>query len=224
MAAWRRWWRVLAVAAVALVWLIIEIGFSVKGYPSVPRYMYEAGAVMVVIAAVGIGRLLAEPPATTAVLRVGAIVLAVAVTGALVPAAISRARNEHKDLRVQRERTKTINRLSGVVSKLGGPGRLRACGEPLTRLRYQTVVAWTLRVNVATVGYKYARAIARGAPIVLFTPGPRGWKVQALHQRLDGARDRDAYLTTRGTASEPTTSRTIMAAPTTTSRTRSLVK
>ena len=59
-----------------------------------------------------------------------------------------------------------------------------ACGEPLTRLEYQTILAWTLHVNVAAVGFKYGQAIAHGNPIVLFTPIPRGgWKVQAVNQR-----------------------------------------
>ena len=53
----------------------------------------------------------------------------------------------------------------------------------MTRLEYQTLLAWTLHVNVATVGYKYSETIARGTPIVLFTPIPGGgWQVQALHQ------------------------------------------
>ncbi len=180
-AAYRRDRRVLALAAGCLVWVIVEIAFALHGWPALPRYMYEASAVMVVIAAVGIGRLLAEPPRTLA--WVGAVV-AVLIAASLVPAAISRARIEHKDLRVQRARTTEINRLSGVVSRLGGPGRLRACGEPLTRLRFQTIVAWTLRVNVASVGYKYDQAIKRGDPIVLYTPAPHGWVIQALHQRL----------------------------------------
>jgi hypothetical protein len=180
-AAYRRDLRVLALAAGCVVWVIVEIAFALHGWPALPRYMYEAGAVMVVIAAVGIGRLLAEPPRTLA--WVGAVV-AVLIAASLVPAAISRARIEHKDLRVQRVRTEQINRLAGDISRLGGAGRLRACGEPLTRLRFQTIVAWTLRVNVSSVGYKYDRAIRRGNPIVLYTPAPHGWVIQALHQRL----------------------------------------
>ena len=65
---------------------------------------------------------------------------------------------------------------------------MRPCGEPLTRLEYQTILAWKLHVNVATVGFKYGPAIASGNPIVLFTPLRGGWKVQALHQRLPQCR------------------------------------
>jgi len=188
-AAFRRNRTILALAGACVAWVVVEIAFALHGWPALPRYMYEAGAAMVIIAAVGIGTLLAAPPVTTRALQVAGIVLAIAVTGSLVPSAISRERIEHKDLRVQRARTKEINRLAGVVSRLGGPARLRSCGEPLTRLlEYQTIVAWTLRVNVSAVGYKYARAIRRGDPVVLFSPGPHGWRVQALHQRLPQCR------------------------------------
>jgi hypothetical protein len=188
-AAYRREARILVLAAGTVVWVIVEIAFALHGWPGLPRYMYEAAAVMVVIAAVGIGWLIAEPPAVRTAVGVGGITLAIVIGASLVPAAVSRARDERRDLRVQRERTATINRLSGVVSRLGGPGRLHPCGEPLTRLEYQTIVAWTLRVNVASVGYKYARAIARGRPIVLFTPNRRGaWSVQARHQQLAACR------------------------------------
>ena len=49
------------------------------------------------------------------------------------------------------------------------------------------ILAWTLHVNVAAIGFKYGQAITHGNPIVLFTPDPQGgWKVQAVHQRAPG--------------------------------------
>jgi hypothetical protein len=70
-----------------------------------------------------------------------------------------------------------------LVSRLGGPSRFKRCGEPLTRLEYQSIAAWTLRINVATVGYKYSPALAHGNPLVLITPGATGgWTVQPVHQ------------------------------------------
>jgi hypothetical protein len=116
--------------------------------------------------------------------RAAGVLVAAAIALSLVPAAISQGRTEHRDLRAQRDRTTTINRLAGVVSQYGGPARFEPCGEPLTRLEYQTLLAWTLRRNVARVGFKYGPAIHSGRPIVLFTPTSRGgWRVQALHQR-----------------------------------------
>jgi hypothetical protein len=178
----------LALAAGVVAWVVLEIAFALHGWPGLPRYMFEAAAVTVVLAAVGVGRLLAEPPRIPSPAGWAGVALVVAIVASLVPAAISRERIEHKDLRVQRARTTEINRLAGVISRLGGAARIRRCGEPLTRLEYQTVLAWELKVNVATVGFKYSQAIHRGHPIVLFTPERRGWKVQAIHQRLRSCR------------------------------------
>jgi hypothetical protein len=172
---------VLAGGVVA--WVIVEIGFALHGWPGLGRYMFEAAAVTVVLAGVAVGRLLGDPPKPSSTLGIAGIAAVVVAMATLVPAAVTRASSERRDLRVQRARTAQINRLSGLVARLGGPGLLRRCGEPLTRLEYQTVLAWTLKVNVATVGFKYAPAVARGRPIVLFTPeGRSGWKIQAVHQ------------------------------------------
>jgi len=51
-AVWRRRIAILVLAAGALLWLVIEIAFALKGYPAVPRYMFEAGAVVGILAAV----------------------------------------------------------------------------------------------------------------------------------------------------------------------------
>jgi hypothetical protein len=198
-AAVRRDRAVLVLAGGALAWVVVEIAFSLHGWPGLGRYMFPAVAVMVVLAAVFVGRVLVEiprfvvarlgfPRALPAAGLVAAAVVAVLV-GTLVPSAVSRARIERRDLHAQRLRTKEINRLAGVVGQLGGAARLTGCGEPLTRLEYQTVLAWTLRVNVAAVGFKYGEAIRHGNPVVLFTPLPRGgWRVQAVHQRRPSCR------------------------------------
>ena len=180
VAALRRDLVTLVLGAGAVAWVVIEIAFSLHGWPGLGRYMFPAAAVMVVVAAVLVGRILADLPAWLAArlpaLRASgaglaaAIVLAAVLVGTLVPSAVSRARTEHRDLKAQRTRTKAINRLSGAVDRLGGPARLNACGEPLTRLEYQTILAWTLKINVVKIGFKYSQAIHHGNPIVLFTP------------------------------------------------------
>jgi hypothetical protein len=106
----------------------------------------------------------------------------VVLTAGLVPTAITHARAEHLDLKDQRARTTEIRRLTPAINRLGGITRLASCGEPLTRLEYQTMLAYTLNLNVARVGFKYGQAIAHGNPIVLFTPTSRGWLIQAEHQ------------------------------------------
>ncbi len=183
LAVLRRERVTLMLAGGVVVWVIVEIGFALHGWPGLGRYMFEAAGVTVVLAGVAVGRLLGDPPGLTTLAGLAGVAIMVVAIGSLVPAAASRARVERADLRVQRVRTTQINRLTGVVNQLGGPAALQACGEPLTRLEYQTILAWTLHLNVASVGFKYAPAIARGRPIVLFTPvGRSGWEVQALHQ------------------------------------------
>ena len=174
----------LVLAGAAVGWVIVEIAFALHGWPGVPRYMFPAAAAMVVVAGVGVGRLLTQPPRVSSALGVVGLVLVAAAVISLVPPALSDARDEHKDLVAQRARTKEIGQLTGVIRRLGGAARLRGCGEPLTRLEYQSILARTLDVNVATVGFKYGPAVASDRPIVLFSPVPAGgWKVQALHQR-----------------------------------------
>ena len=79
-----------------------------------------------------------------------------------------------------------LNLLGTEIAGYGGGARFRACGEPLTRLQYQSSVAWELGVNVANVGFKYGPAIDSRRPIVLFTPYPQagsGWRISAYRQR-----------------------------------------
>jgi hypothetical protein len=174
----------LALAAGVVGWVVVEIAFVLHGWPGIVRYMFEAGGVTVVLAAVAVGKLLADPPRPGWVPAWVGTMLVAALVISLVPVAITRARVEHKDLIAQRARTTELNRLTGVIRHLGGAARLRPCGEPLTRLEYQSALAWSLGDNVAHVGFKYSQAIARGNPIVLFTPEPGGWKVRAVHQAL----------------------------------------
>ncbi len=192
-AALRREWTVVALAAGIVLWVAIEVAFALHGWPGLGRYMFGAGGVTVVLAALVVGRLLADlVPSACAYLRSprlaasagwAGIAAVAALVLILVPTAVSRVRGERHDLRLQRRRTQEIQRLSSAVGRLGGARRLRACGEPLTRLEYQTVLAWTLQRNVAVVGFKYAQAIRHGGPIVLYTPIPSGgWIVHALHQ------------------------------------------
>jgi hypothetical protein len=139
--------------------------------------------VMVALAGAAVGRLLVEGGRVHRFGNWASVALVALVAVSLVPPAISHGRTEHKDLHVQRVRTAAINRLGGVVSRLGGATRFKPCGEPLTRLEYQTILAWTLQLNVSRVGFKYGPAIHSSRPIVLFTPlSNGGWKVQALHQ------------------------------------------
>lgn len=200
LAAWRRSWadRVTLVLAGGVVgWVIVEIAFALHGWPGLARYMFEAAGVMIVLAGVFVGRVLADPPRLGAVqgslaTAVGAVAVGLLVIG-LLPPALSAARTEHKDIHVQRARTIELGKLNSVIGQLGGAARLRACGEPLTRLEYQTALAYSLGVNVSKIGFKYGQAIGHGNPIVMFTPTSDGWLVQADHQVLASCKSLPPY-------------------------------
>ena len=189
LAAVRRDRVTLALAAGICVWVMIEIAFSLHGWPGLGRYMFVPAAVLIALAGVAVGRLLADPPGLARVGVWAGVALVVVIVASLIPPALSHARDAHRDIRVQRVRTAQIDKLSGTVARYGGPARFEPCGEPLTRLEYQTILAWILHDNVARVGYKYGPAIASGRPVVLFTPlSHGGWRVQALHQRRHSCR------------------------------------
>jgi hypothetical protein len=191
VAALRRDLVTLAIGAGVVAWVIVEIAFSLHGWPGLGRYMFPAAGAMVLLAALLVGRLLTSLPELVSRARAASgpaagwigLILALALAASLIGTGISRGRTERRDLRAQRARTKQIGRLAAAVRRYGGAAHLRACGEPLTRLEYQTVLAWTLGVNVSKVGFKYGQAIAHGNPLVLFTPLPHGgWRVQGIHQ------------------------------------------
>jgi hypothetical protein len=182
LAAWRRDRRTLILFACVAGWVLLEIAFVLHGWAGVKRYLFPPAALGAVLAGVGIGWLLASPPRVPSWVGVA---LAVVLMGSFIPGGVSAARAEHKDLHEQRKRSAVINQLAALVDHLGGPDKFHGCGEPLTRLQYQSMVAFTLHLNVATIGYKYGPAIASTRPIILITPGPvSGWEIQPMRQPL----------------------------------------
>ncbi len=185
VAIWRRDRATLAFIGAIALWVVLEIAFVIHGWPGVPRYMFEPAGLLAVVAGIGVGRLITEPPRLATPIGIGAAIIAAVLVVSVVPAAVSQARWEHKDLNHQRLRTRTINLLSSEIASKGGAGAFRACGAPITRLQYQSTVAWELQRNVSAVGFIYTKAIASGKPIVLVTPYPQpgsGWNIQPMHQ------------------------------------------
>ncbi len=89
-----------------------------------------------------------------------------------------------------------IDRLHRLIANLGGAATIRGCGAPVTQLGFQSTLAWELGVNVADVGFKPGRAIARRRPIVVFTLHRFDWQVRPFHLR-GGSPVRCAGLRTR---------------------------
>ncbi|HEX5193440.1 MAG TPA: hypothetical protein VFW09_11605 [Solirubrobacteraceae bacterium] len=196
----------LGLAAGIVVWVAIEVAFGLHGWPALGRYMFEPAAAATVLAGAFAGRALTANWSTIAsrlgsriagleqrpglaVAAVGPVLVALLIA-ALVPFAISSARQERSDLTEQHARTAEIEALPAAVDRLGGPATVRACGEPLTRLQYQSALAFALGDNVSQVGFKYSQALAHGNPVLFVTPFPSGvgWQVQAAHQTAPACR------------------------------------
>jgi hypothetical protein len=121
----------------------------------------------------------------------GAPAVAVILVGSLVPAAGTRAREVHNQIRQVRTDTTKIKRLQAVIDRDGGGARIRACGQPVGDVGYQSILAWDLGMNVGNVGYEPGRSINEGHPIVLFKRHELGWTVRPIHTRAaDRARCR----------------------------------
>jgi hypothetical protein len=197
-AAYRRKLAILAVAGGALAWLVIEIVLALKGFPAVPRYLFEAGAVVAVLAGVFVGRIVHELPAllsrfadSVAGGRVGARIAAqvgawgtmlalLLVAGSMVGAAHRQYRLERLDLRHERARTAEIGRLSTVISRLG-VSNIFACGQPNIPIEYQSVFAWYAGVKIGELYVSRGYLKLHPHPLVNVYPIAGGWKVFPSH-------------------------------------------
>jgi hypothetical protein len=190
IAAWRRDRAVLLVAACIALWLLVEIFFALRGLPGVPRYMFEAGAAMVVVAGVGVGWLLSAGWGLfkrTQWLLPGRLLGGAAVIGlvaALVPDAVAQERIEHTDILAQRARTTEIHRLDATIVHVGGPAFVRSCGDPTVDVEYVSILGWYTHMNVGKVGHRpHFQIFRQRKPLVLFTALPHGWIVHTYHLR-----------------------------------------
>ena len=173
----------LLLAGAACLWVAIEIGFALHGWSAVSRYMAEPAAVVVVLAGAAVGQLLTAAPQATVMASWAAPAVAIVLLGSLVPAARTRAGAVHEQIRQERSDTIKIKRLQAVIDRDGGGARIRACGQPVGDVGYQSILAWDLGMNVGNVGYLPGRSINQGHPIVLFKRHQLGWTVRPIHTR-----------------------------------------
>jgi hypothetical protein len=198
LAAWRRQRAILLLTGGALVWVVIEIAFALHGFPAVPRYMFEPGAVVAVLGGVFAGRVVLELPGIVAravrrldisrirgpaMGRIGAWAAALVLlvfAASMVPTARGQLRLERADLRHEHARTKLFNELTAVVRRIG-PARILACGQPNIPIEYQSVLAWNLDLKIGEL-YVDQKLIARyPRPLVNMYPIRGGWKVFTSH-------------------------------------------
>jgi hypothetical protein len=184
----------LTLAAAAIGWLLIEVGFAYHGWPASQRYMMEAGAICVVLVGSTLGRLVAgcggtvDGTARRHVVDGVGVAASVALVIALIPTAAARASLLRRQLHTADRAATRLGRLQQAVDRLGGPSRILGCGHPVTEVGFQSALAWDLGMNVGKVGYKPGREIRSGRALVFFKPLSLGWQVHPIH--LPAARHR----------------------------------
>jgi hypothetical protein len=190
LAAWRRRRAILLVTAGALLWVLVEVAFALHGFPAVPRYLFEPGAVVAVLGGVFAGWVVLEvPPRVAPLLRpswvgpwaAGLVLLVFAIS--MLPTARTQLRQERADLRHERARTKLFSQLTAVERQLGG-ARILACGQPNVPIGYQSVLAWNLDVKVGSLYVDQSHVAAHPHPLVNIYPTAGGWKEFTSHVRL----------------------------------------
>ncbi len=189
---------ILVLAAGTVLWVLIEAGFALHGWPAVPRYLFEPVAMTGVLAGVALGIAVHELPGllrgalarvspqrisrfvpSTAAWITGLLVLVIGVS--MVPSARSRLHIERKDLTHERTRAVELNKLQVLVSRLGGSSRILACGQPNIPIGYQSTLAWDMGVNVGILYYapNSQDYHLHPHPVVNMYPVTNGWKVSA---------------------------------------------
>jgi len=177
LAAARRDRVTLAIAGAGVLWVVIEIAFAYHGWSAVSRYLIEPAGVMVVIAGAAVGRVLADARSAR-LLRWAGPVLVLVLVAALVPTVRHRADDTRVALDNAHKHEKQVDRLRAVVDKIGGPDKVKSCGQPVSLLGFQSTLAWVVGLNVGDIGYRPGKAIGQGEDIVLFKPHEEGWQVR----------------------------------------------
>jgi hypothetical protein len=183
LALLRRNWTVVALAGMAVGWVIVEIAFVLHGFPGVPRYLFEPAGLTAVLGGICFGWLLLDAKRYWRALPSWAgIPVAAVLVVLMVPQGIDHARAEHKDIYHERGRTQQINKLGALVTALGGPAKVQACGWPVLNVEYVSVMGWYLHRNTGVIGYRPKIELAKQRPDLYFVPLRNGWSVTPHHE------------------------------------------
>lgn len=189
LAVVRRNFTILALGAGALLWVLVELAFVLHGWPGLPRYMFEAGAIQAVLAGVGVGWIALEiskvrlPRGGLVLPRWVGIVVALALVATLVPGAGARVHSLNQDLKRERWRAEQITRLGDTIDRVGGYRHVRDCGRPVTFVGMVSALAYLTKLNVGFVGHQPKQDVRRHIPVVLFTQRFGGWNIVLSHTR-----------------------------------------
>jgi hypothetical protein len=180
-AVYRRDRTVLTIAGAGLLWILVEIAFALHGWSAVYRYLIEPSAVIAVLAGAGVGQALAATPRRLRSVRWVWPALGLAAIGLMVPYGTRHERTVRAQVDLQHGYHTQLDRLEDVTDRIGGAKAVRACGQPVTLVGDQAIVAWVLGYNVGEIGYRPGREIHAGKAIVLFKPHQLGWEVRVYN-------------------------------------------
>jgi hypothetical protein len=181
VAAWRRDRLTLTLAGAVVGWVAIEIALALNGYSAVPRYLLEPAAVMVVLGASAAGLALGWIPARAPGLGRLSVVAVIAFVASLYPYLHREVKTARGQASQQKAFARQLDRLSAVIAKVGGPGRILACGQAATLVQFQSTVAWEVGLNVGNVGFRPGRSIHKGIPVVVLKPHDQGWQIRTYN-------------------------------------------
>ncbi len=183
LAIFRRDRTTLLLLAGALLWVLIEFGFILHKWPAENRYLTEPAAVVAVVAAAALGRLLVIGASTNWALRIASLAVVAGVIAAVIPTASNRVDTAQAAVTQRRQYATRLDRLHALIQLLGGAHRIRSCGQPTAIVGLQSALAYQLDMNVGFVGDHPARLIHHHKPIVLFKPDGLGWVVIPINIR-----------------------------------------
>ena len=182
-AAIRRDRTSLLLFAGAVVWVLIEFGFILHKWPAQNRYLTEPAAVVAVLAAAGLGRLLVLGERTNWTVRLSSVAVVGLIVAFAIPTAENRVDVASAAVVQRRDYATRLDRLDALIKLLGGAHRIRSCGQPTAIVGLQSALAYYLDMNVGFVGHQPARLIHHHKPIVLFKPHGLGWVVIPINTR-----------------------------------------
>ncbi len=188
IAIFRRDRTTLVLVGAGCLWVALEIAMALHGWSAASRYLFEPGALVIVIAGQAVGRVLAfspsgwrDRPGLNAAGAAASWLLVALLVVALIPTAHRRVNDGRFEITAARFAGRQIIRLQSVVAKDGGAARIVACGQPVTNVGLQSKVAWATGLNVGNVGFQPGKSIDSGRPIVYFKPHLGGWQVRPIH-------------------------------------------
>jgi hypothetical protein len=177
----------LVIGGAGVVWVVGDIALALHGWAPAPRYMFEPAAIMAVLVAATAGQILGVASVKAAV-RLAGVAGLIALLIIMFPHARFRARLAHNGIVLGQRWARQLDRLHNIIAREGGTKYILSCGQAVTTIPYQSILAWEMGENIRDVGWVPQDEIATGKPIVYFQPVFAGWQIHPIHTTKPGCR------------------------------------